>query len=240
MALLGRYAELLASGIPAAGPGYLWRYAWRHAAAAGPPGLELIRGLAAAESELLPDVALADQEVADRLRGWGYRLEAVAPAEEAAQLYRELTAANPAFLPDLASALNNLGTRYSEVGRQADALPPTEEAVQLRRELAAANPAFLPDLAGTLSNLGVLYSGVGRRADALPPAEEALRLYRELAADQSRLPAIPRHGADQPRQSLQRDGTVGRRPAPGRGSPPPLPGTRRGQPRLPARTSPAR
>ena len=42
-ALLGRYAELLASGVPVTGPGYLWRYAWRHAAAAGPAGLELIR-----------------------------------------------------------------------------------------------------------------------------------------------------------------------------------------------------
>ena len=181
-ALLGRYATLLANGVPVAGPGYLWRYAWRHAAAAGPAGLELIRALAASESELLPDVAMADQEVAGRLQSWGYRMEAVAPGEEAVQLYRELAAANPAFLPDLAMALNNLGSRYSGVGRRQDAVAPAEEAVQLRRELAAANPAFLPDLAMALNNLGIRYSEVGRRQDAVAPAEEAVQLYRELAA----------------------------------------------------------
>src|SRR5208282_224049 len=99
-----------------------------------------------------------DQEVAGRLQSWGYRMEAVAPAEEAVQLYRELAAANPAFLPDLASALTNLGNRYSEVGRRQDALAPAEEAVQLYRELAGTNPAFLPNLAGALTNLGNRYS----------------------------------------------------------------------------------
>ena len=146
-ALLGRYAELLASGVPVTGPGYLWRYAWRHAAAAGPAGLELIRALAASESRLLPDIATADQEVAGRLASWGYRLEAVAPVEEAARLYRQLADTSPAFLPDLATALDNLGICYSEAGRRHDALAPTEEAVRLYRELAETNPAYLPDLA---------------------------------------------------------------------------------------------
>jgi hypothetical protein len=182
-ALLGRYAELLASGVAVTDPGYLWRYAWRHVAAVGTAGLELIRGLAAGEFQLLPDVAMAGQEVAGRLAGWGYRLEAVAPAEESVRLYRELADANPAFLPDLAAALNNLGNHFSEVGRRHDALAPTEEAVRLRRELAADNPAFLPDLAAALNNLGNRYSEVGRRHDALAPAEEAVRLRRELAAD---------------------------------------------------------
>jgi hypothetical protein len=180
-ALLGRYAMLLAGGVPADGAGYLWRYAWRHAAAAGPAGLELIRDLAAGESQLLPDVALADQELAGRLASWGYRLEAVAPAEEAVRLYRALADANPAFVPDLAGALNNLGNSYSQVGRRQDALAPAEEAAGLYRALADANPAFLPDLAMALSNLGVRYSEVGRRQDALAPAEEAAGLYRALA-----------------------------------------------------------
>jgi hypothetical protein len=180
-ALLSRYAELLANGVPVAGPGYLWRYAWRHAAASGPAGLELIRGLAAGEPELLSHVALADQEVAGRLASWGYRLEAVAPAEEAVQLRRELAGTNPAFRPDLAMALNNLGIRYSEVGRRHDALAHAEEAARLHRELADTNPAFRPDLATALNNLGAFYSGAGRRQDALAAAEEAARLYRELA-----------------------------------------------------------
>ena len=181
-ALLERYETLLASGISASGPEYLWRYAWRHAAAAGLDGLDLLRALAVREDALLPDIALAAQEVGGRLADWGYRMEAVDPAEEAAQLYQELAAANPAFLPNLADALNNLGIRYREVGRRQDALPPAEEAVQLYRELAAANPAFLPDLAMALNNLGVCYSELGRRQDALAPAEEAVQLRRELAA----------------------------------------------------------
>ena len=181
-ALLGRYAVLLANGVPVDGPGYLRRYAWRHAAAAGPAGLEQIRDLAADESQLLPDIAMADLEVAGQLASWGYRLEAVTPAEEAAGQYQELAAANPAFLPDLASALGNLGIRFGGVGRRHDALAPAEEAARLYQELAAANPAFLPNLASALTNLGAFYSEVGRRHDALAPAEEAARLYRELAA----------------------------------------------------------
>jgi tetratricopeptide (TPR) repeat protein len=179
-ALLGRYAMLLANGIPVTAPGYLWRYAWRHAAAAGPAGLDLIRNLAAGESQLLPDVAMADREVAGGLSNWGYRLEAVAPVEEAVQLFRDLADTNPAFLPGLASALNDLGIRYGEVGRRQDALAPTEETVRLYRDLAETNPAFLPDLATALNNLGVRYSEVGRRQDALAPTEETVRLYRDL------------------------------------------------------------
>jgi len=168
-ALLERYETLLASGISASGPEYLWRYAWRHAAAAGLDGLDLLRALAVREDALLPDIALAAQEVGGRLADWGYRMEAVDPAEEAAQLYQELAAANPAFLPDLAGALNNLGIRYREVGRRQDALAPAEEAVQLRRELAAANPAFLPDLATSMNNLGNRFSEAGTpaRGDAI-------------------------------------------------------------------------
>ncbi len=180
-ALLDRYQALLAQGLPADGPGYLWRYAWRHAAAAGLPGLELLRGLADSEPALLADVAMAAGDVSSRLSSWGYRQEAVAPTEEAARLYRELAAANPAFLPDLASALGNLGVRYSEVGRRQDALAPAEEAVGMYRELAGANPAFLPDLATSLNNLGNHYSEVGRRPEALALAEEAVQLRRELA-----------------------------------------------------------
>ncbi len=182
VALLGLYTMLLANGIPATDSGYLRRYAWRHAAAAGPAGLELIRGLAAGEPQLLPDVAMADREVADRLASWGHLLEAVTSAEEAARLYRQLIETSPAFLPDLAGTLGDLGTRYSQVGRRQDALAPAEEAIRIYHALADTSPAFLPALATALNNLGNRYSQVGRWQDALAPAEEALRIRRELAA----------------------------------------------------------
>ena len=239
-ALLARYGTRLAQGVPVDGPGYLWRYAWRHAAASGPPGLELIRDLAAGQPGLLPDVAAAAGEVASRLASWGYRLEAVAPGDEAARLYRELAASNPAFLPDLAMALNNLGSRYSEVGRRQDALAPAEEAVRLRRELAASNPAFLPDLAMALNNLGICYSEVGRRQDALGPSRGSRPAVPGAGRQQPRLPARPRRRAEQPRRLLQRGGAAPGRPRPHRGSRPAAPGTGRQQPRLPARPRQAR
>ncbi|WP_328995989.1 tetratricopeptide repeat protein [Kribbella sp. NBC_01245] len=182
-ALLKRYRDLLAAGVPADQPRYLWYHAWRHAAAAGEEGLRLIRGLAEQALDLRADVAATGIDQAATLRRWGRRAEALPPVEEAVRLYRELAADNPGFVPALATALNNLGIRFAELGRHAEALPPVEEAVRLRRPLAADNPAFVPDLATALNNLGNCYAELGRHAEALPPVEEAVRLGRPLAAD---------------------------------------------------------
>ncbi|MGZ6574644.1 MAG: AAA family ATPase [Solirubrobacteraceae bacterium] len=180
--LLDRYKVLLEGGVAVEAPGYLWRYAWRHTALAGPDGLQVLRALSQRERGLASDVAAAAIEIAGVLRQWGHRQDALAPTEEAVMLYRELAAQSPAFLPDLAMALTNLGNRYAEVGRREDALAPTEEAVTLHRELAAQNPAFQPNLSIVLNNLGNRYAEVGRRGDALAPTEEAVTLRRELAA----------------------------------------------------------
>ena len=180
-ALLGRYAMLLANGVPVTDPGYLWRYTWRHAAAAGAAGLGLIRGLTADDSQLLPDVAAAAGEVANHLSHWGYVLDALAPAQEAAELFRQVADTDSTFVSDLANALNDLGAHYSSVGRPNEAVTTAEEAVLLYRDLADANPAFVFELAGALSNLGVHYSRVGRLGDAITTTEEAVGLRRELA-----------------------------------------------------------
>jgi tetratricopeptide (TPR) repeat protein len=182
-ALAGRYAALIASGLPATAPTYLGRYAYRHAAAVGVGGLPALRELASAVVELRPDTALAALEVARVLATWGCHADAVVPTEEAVALYRNLAADNPAYAPDLAMALNNLGACYSGVGRRAEAVAATEEAVALRREQAADNPAYAPDLAMALNNLGACYRGVGCRAEAVAPVEKAVALYRNLAAD---------------------------------------------------------
>ena len=233
-ALLARYQELLAGGVPATAPGYLWRYAWRHAAAAGPDGLELLRDLAADEPQLLPDVAMAAGEVPIASR-MGLPAEARAPPRKPSGCTGSWPPPTPPSSPTSPSALNNLGNRYSEVGRRQDALAPAEEAVQLHRELAAANPAFLPDLATALNNLGIRYSEVGRRQDALAPTEEAVQLRPGAGRRQPRLP--PR-----PRQALNnlgiRYGEVGRRQdalAAAEEAVQPAPRAGRRQPRLPAR-----
>jgi tetratricopeptide (TPR) repeat protein len=180
-ALLTRYEMLLETGVSVDEPAYLRRYSWRHAAAAGPAGLDLIRNLAAGHPELLADVAATAQEVAERLASWGHHLEAVEPGEEAARLYRQLVAGDPAFTPNLAKALNNLGIRYSAVGRRRDALGPGEEAVQLYRQLTADNPAFTPDLAMALGNLSNRYGDLGRWQDAFSTTQQVTGLYRQLA-----------------------------------------------------------
>ena len=176
-ALAARYAELLTAGYPATAPGYLWRYAYRHAAEAGTGGLAALRKLAAADAELLPDVGSAALEVAALAASWGRRTEAVAPTEEAVTLYRAQATDNPAYTPDLAAALSNLGLFYREVGRRTEAVAPTEEAVTLYRAQATDNPAYTLDLARTLGNLGACYREVGRRTEAVAPTEEAVTLY---------------------------------------------------------------
>ncbi len=115
-ALAARYAALITSGHPAVAPTYLWRYAYRHAAAVGVGGLSALRQLASAAEELRPDIALAALEVADILANWGRRAEAVTPTEEAVALYRNLAADNPAYAPNLAAALSNLDRHLVAIG----------------------------------------------------------------------------------------------------------------------------
>ncbi len=182
-ALLARYATLLDVGVPVREPAYLWRYAWFHAALAGPRGLDLLRSLAQGEMALVADVGAAASSIAEILDRQDRKLDAVSPAEEAVATYRGVAAENPAYTGNLAMALNNLGGLYGGVGRPNDGLSPAEEAVATHRALANDNPAFTRNLAMTLNNLGNRYSEVGRPQDALPPIEEALTIYRALAND---------------------------------------------------------
>ncbi|EWS99609.1 hypothetical protein N865_01145, partial [Intrasporangium oryzae NRRL B-24470] len=82
-AILDRYRALLDAGIPATSPGYLWQYAWRHAASAGPQGLNLLRDLADVERALRPDVGIGALAIAATLGEWGRRADALPPTQEA-------------------------------------------------------------------------------------------------------------------------------------------------------------
>jgi tetratricopeptide (TPR) repeat protein len=182
-ALLNRYRILLASGMPLTGSWYLRRYAWRHAAASGPAGLELLRALAATEPQLLRDVAMAAEEVAAELRQWGHWRESVPVIEEATSLYRELAATKPTFRPDLARALNNLSVLCSEAGLRQEALSAVEGAVALYRDLAERNPSVTAGLAAALGNLSNHFRGTDRWRDGVALAEEAVQLLRPEPKD---------------------------------------------------------
>ncbi|WP_203791206.1 ATP-binding protein, partial [Paractinoplanes rishiriensis] len=98
-ALASLYRARLDTGQEAERPAYLWRYLWRHAADAGPDGVDMLRHLADGHRPLVPDVASAGLLTAERFREWGYRQQALGATEEAVGLYRELAATKPAFLP---------------------------------------------------------------------------------------------------------------------------------------------
>ncbi|MBS2966025.1 tetratricopeptide repeat protein [Actinocrinis puniceicyclus] len=155
-----------------------------HAAAGGPAGVAALRTVAeAAPDAYLPDLAMALNNLANRLAEVGRRNEALAPAEEAVRIRRTLAETAPdAYLPNLATALNTLAIRLAEVGRRNEALAPAEEATTIYRTLAQAAPdAHLPNLAMALNTLAIRLAEVGRRNEALAPAEEATTIYRTLA-----------------------------------------------------------
>ncbi|MGH8938841.1 MAG: hypothetical protein ACRDV2_05775, partial [Actinomycetes bacterium] len=134
-ALLDRYRALIGRGLRPEAPAYLWRYVWRHAAIAGPVGLDALRDLARTAPALTPDVALAASLIANTFAHWGRRVDAVAPTEEAVTLRRAQAADNPAYQPDLADALSNLDRHATDIGE------PERAETQWRRTLDTVGPA---------------------------------------------------------------------------------------------------
>jgi tetratricopeptide (TPR) repeat protein len=183
MAILATYKRFLDLDNAATDHPYLWYYAWRHAADAGVEGVQALGELVSKAPILLPDLAMALNEVGNRYSAEGRHLEAVAPTEQAVEIYEGLAKENPRFLNDLAMVLNNIGVHYSEVGRHAEAVAPTERAVEIREELAKEDERYSYDLAGALNNLGNRYSDVGRRPDAVGPTERAVEIYEGLAKE---------------------------------------------------------
>lgn len=124
LALLEHYAGLLATGLPARAPAYLWLHIAGHVTPGGPVALDQLRHVAHDHPDLRGDLASTSGAQSARLRERGLRQAALPLALEAVDLRRALAADNPAFLPDLAGSLSNLGVLLSQVGRRADALPP--------------------------------------------------------------------------------------------------------------------
>jgi tetratricopeptide (TPR) repeat protein len=185
LALADRYRQLLEDGHPAYEAAYLWRYARRHAAAAGPDSIDTLRALATDYTALQDHLAQAQQNISETLSNWGNHRDALAPAEEAVALYRALATNNRAYQPSLAMALGYLCVRYRLLGRALDALAPAEEAAASYRKLAIAHPGHQPSFAGALSNLAICYRELGRLSDALAAANEAATIYRVLAPTSS-------------------------------------------------------
>ena len=134
-AVIDFYCRLLDVGASPESHSYLWRYAWRHCADAGAPGIDLLRRLTAERPAFELDLAMALSLLATLYREVGRLPEAVLMAEHAVERWRVLAADNPADLPDLAGALSLLGVCYQAVGRLREAVPVAEER---RRTLPGA------------------------------------------------------------------------------------------------------
>ncbi|MFF2353732.1 tetratricopeptide repeat protein [Kitasatospora sp. NPDC058115] len=131
----------------------------------------------------LPDLAMALNNLSNRLSEVGRREEGLAAVQEAVSIRRTLAEEHPAVhLPSLAGTLNNLSNRLSEVGRWEEGLAAIRESTGHYRTLAEGNPeAHLPNLAMALNNLALRLGGTGRREEGLAAIQEATGHYRALA-----------------------------------------------------------
>ncbi len=83
-------------------------------------------GKAGGEPDAASRLAMALNNLSNRLADLGRREDALAAIEEAAQVYRELAAARPdAFRPALASSLNNLSLRLADLAGGRTRWPPS-------------------------------------------------------------------------------------------------------------------
>ncbi|MFY1659706.1 tetratricopeptide repeat protein [Micromonospora sp. WMMD1274] len=170
VALLGRYRRLIAGGVPADQPTYLWEHGWRHAAEGGDLTLAAFRELTTAAPALRTALAHAELEHSAALRAQGERGAAVTHAERAVDLLDDG--------PFLASARNNLAVRYRDAGRPGRAAEVCALAVGYYRRARAD----VSDLAGTLNNLAVCLVQAGQPEPAVAAAAEAVELYRSHPA----------------------------------------------------------
>jgi tetratricopeptide (TPR) repeat protein len=180
-ALVDTYLALLRAGQSPREPGYLWYYAWRHAADAGWAGIADLRRLVEADREaFIPDLALALTYLSERYWEIGRPLEGIPAATEAVDIYVGLARDDPAVLPQLAAALSDLGLCHVNTTRAPEGIEPLGQAIEILRELVATDRAAKSSLALALTNLGGCLASAGRAADGIDCLREAVGILREL------------------------------------------------------------
>ncbi|WNI25184.1 tetratricopeptide repeat protein [Streptomyces sp. ITFR-16] len=184
-ALVAHVERRVADGGWAAVDPYVVRRLARHAAQAGEPGIELLRGLAERVTGAMPVLAQALRHFSERLGTDGDLDAAVTHAREALVLYRALEQTVPgSCTTSLVRTLINVANRCAEIGDLEGALVPAREAVALQRGIAdAGGSASLPDLALALGTLGRRLHDIGDREGALTLTRDAADIYRGLAEE---------------------------------------------------------
>ncbi|RQX05718.1 hypothetical protein DLJ59_06875 [Micromonospora inaquosa] len=154
---------------------------WKEALKPAENTVAIYRQLTDANSDYIPELAMALDNLGNRLADVGRQEEALSAAQESATIYRQLADSTEAYLTNLAMALNNHAASLAESGRWEEALAKAEEAVEIYRKPTNANSTHLRDFAMALSNLGNSLSGLGRREEALAMARQAVAIHRRPA-----------------------------------------------------------
>ena len=130
-AIADLYDELLDSGIEPRAHAYLWRYAWRHLAVAGEPGLERLERLAAR------DAAAFDSDLAIGYAYAGTEAVTAARAHDAIALHEKSVAAGRRLgaSPILVRSLFHLSIARSMIGDDEGTDAAAAEAVRIARSL---------------------------------------------------------------------------------------------------------
>jgi tetratricopeptide (TPR) repeat protein len=154
--------------------------------------VKLLEDLAAKDSDRLPNLARALDNLAIRYATAGRHGEALTMTQRAVELWRRLEPDDPkAITGELAGSLSNLSKRYSENNNHPAALAASREAVTcFRRAVRLDATLWEADLATALHNLTAdLVLNAPKDAEAA--IAEAISIRRRLAdADASRYAAV--------------------------------------------------
>ena len=145
-ALAAVYRTLLDAGVPADEPTYLWRYLWRHATSGGQQGITPLRELADTHPVLLPDLAMA-------LNNLGIRYAEVGRADDIPQVWQQAI-----------DALTAPAAKAFLLTRRAEARPPGEQEAAIEDLRHALT--LIPD--GEYRLLGDCHSTCRRLRAAAP------------------------------------------------------------------------
>lgn len=141
--------------------------------------------LASANSApILPALANALNQQANRLSDIGKHEAALESIANALSIFRVLADASPdVYRADLGRVLMNQADTLASIERHEEALEAIDEAVSLLRHVAAdKGETALPDLANALNNQADTLSLVGRHEAALQAIDEAISLSRDGGA----------------------------------------------------------
>lgn len=131
--------------------------------------------------KILPALAKARNQQANRLSDVGEHQAALEAITEAVSIFRHLATVKPkVFQTDIATSLVNRADTLASLERHEEALEAIDEAVAVLRHLAKEMPEIiLPDLAKALNNQADTLTLLGKHEAAIHAIEEAIVISQD-------------------------------------------------------------